>query len=429
MNPDMRRDTSVARDAAVQAARDSYGRLLAWLARQWRDIGAAEDALGDAFASALERWPRDGVPSSPEGWLMTVAKRNLLIAWRRQRPTSDLQAILEWPVDGDPDRAWADLPDDRLRLMFVCAHPAIDATMRSALMLQTVLGVDAALIAAACLVSVEAMTKRLVRVKTKIKLAGIRFESPGSDELAERLSAVLEAIYGAYALDWGHPQDQHRSALAAEALFLAQLVAARLPDEPEAMGLAALLCMCEARRPARLDAEGGFVPLDQQDPQRWNRELMRQANDCLAHAAAMRTPGPYQYEAAIQAAHCHRAFAGATPWAEIVMLYERLLAIAPTVGARIGYAMALSRARDDASLGLRTLDAIAQASVQHHQPWWAARAHLLACDGRSAAAADAYAHALELTAEPALRRFLSARLAEVAPTASARKTDPSLRSG
>lgn len=414
MNSEIHPDTSAAHAAAVQAARESYGRLVAWLAWQWRDIAAAEDALGDAFASALERWPRDGVPASPEGWLMTVAKRNLLIVWRRRRPTSDIDAIEAWPVDDTADRTCTELPDDRLRLMFVCAHPAIDATMRSALMLQAVLGIDAARIASAYLVSVEAMTKRLVRVKAKIKLARIPFESPGPDELAGRLSAVLEAIYGAYVLDWGHPQDQGGSALAAEALFLSQLVAARLPDAPEAMGLAALLSLCEARRPARLDAEGAFVPLDRQDPRRWDRELMRQADECLSRAAAARAPGPYQYEAAIQAAHCHRAFTGATPWAEIVLLYERLLAIAPTVGARIGYAMALSRARDDAALGLRTLDAIAPALVQQHQPWWAARAHLLARDGQSAAAAQAYRRALELTTEPALRRFLGAGLAAVA---------------
>ena len=401
-----------AAKAAEEAARHGYGRLVAWLAWQWRDIAAAEDALAEAFASALERWPRDGVPASPEGWLMTAAKRQLLMAARRRRLADDPTLTVLWPTDHEPAPEAPALPDGRLRLMFVCAHPAIDAAVRAALMLQTVLGLDAARIASAFLVKPEAMTKRLVRAKAKIKATGIRFEEPGADEWAERRGAVLEAIYGAYTLHWGQADDEGARELAEEACYLAELVAAHLPDEPEALGLVALLQLCEARRPARLDARGGFVPLDEQDPRRWRHALVAHANECLAQAARRRAPGPYQLEAAVQAAHMQGMLEGAVPWGDIVRLYERLLALAPTVGARIGHAVATARACDDARAGLVLLDAIEPERIATHQPWWAARANLLAKAGDRAAATHAYGRALALTAEPALRTWLARRIDE-----------------
>jgi RNA polymerase sigma-70 factor (ECF subfamily) len=402
-----------AHEAAQAAARDSYGRLLAWLAWQWRDIAAAEDALADAFVVALERWPLDGIPQAPEAWLMTTAKRNLLMVARRKRLAEDPALTILWPSEDAPAPEPPELPDDRLRLMFVCTHPAIAPDMRCALMLQTVLGVEAARIASAFLVSAEAMTKRLTRVKTKIKTACIRFEEPGPDELAQRMHAVLEAIYGAYALHWGHAPHDHAGALADEALFLAQLVAATLPQEAEALGLLALLMLCEARKPARLDAQGEFVPLDQQDTRLWNHSIIEQANQCLVRATRLAAPGPYQLEAAIQAAHCHRAKAGHTPWSDIVVLYERLLQTAPTIGAQIGHAMATAQATNDPAAGLRLLASVDAGSIATHQPWWASCAHLRAAAGQVGEAAQAYARSLALTAEPALRRYLSARMDEM----------------
>jgi RNA polymerase sigma-70 factor (ECF subfamily) len=393
--------------AADEAARRSYGRLLAWLAWQWRDIAAAEDALADAFARALERWPIDGVPASPEGWLMTTARRRLLMAARRLRLAEDPTITVLWPTAAEPAPESPVLHDGRLRLMFVCAHPAIDPAVRSALMLQTVLGLDARRIASAFLVKPEAMTKRLVRAKAKIKATRIRFEEPEADDLPGRLAAVLEAVYGAYTLHWGQPEEDDPGDLAAEAMFLADLVAAQLPREPEALGLAALLALCEARRPARLDVRGAFVPLDEQDTTRWNAALVDAANECLARAAALRRPGPYQIEAAIQAAHVHGALEGAIPWQDIVSLYDRLLALSPTVGARIGHAVASAHASGDPRDGLALLGTIADADVASHQPWWAARAHLLAKAGQHADAAHAYGRALALTTEPALRTWLA----------------------
>jgi RNA polymerase sigma-70 factor (ECF subfamily) len=350
---------ATARAATVAAARDSYGRLVAWLAWQWRDIAAAEDAMAEAFAAALEHWPRDGVPSSPEGWLLTTAKRHLMRQARRGRLARDPTLTVLWPDADTPAPERPPIPDDRLRLMFVCAHPAIDPPVRSALMLQVVLGVDAARIATAWLVSPDAMTKRLVRAKAKIRVSGVRFEIPGVDELDTRLHAVLEAIYGAYTLHTDDPSITGGPAgLADEAVFLARLVVARLPDAAEARGLLALLLFCEARRPARLDVRGRFVPLDRQDTTRWSRPLLDEAEAQLAAAATLGMPGPFQLEAAIQAAHCRRVGARDVPWSAIVHLYERLLACAPTVGARIGHAVAVARTHDDPQVGLTLLDGI-----------------------------------------------------------------------
>jgi RNA polymerase sigma-70 factor, ECF subfamily len=428
---------AAAAAAAAQAARQGYGRLLAWLAWQWRDIAAGEDALAEAFASALQTWPRDGVPASPEGWLLTAAKRQLLMAARRQRLADDPALTILWPGEHEPAPEAPALPDQRLRLLFVCAHPAIDPTMHAALMLQTVLGLEAGRIASAFLVKPEAMTKRLVRAKAKIKATGIRFEEPGVDELPGRVQAVLEAIYGAYVLHWDAAPDDPAGDLAGEAVFLAGLVAAHLRDDAppaaraEALGLLALLWLCEARRPARLDAQGEFVPLERQDASAWDADLIGRADHALARAAALLAPGPFQLEAAIQAAHVERAQTGVVPWPAIVRLYQALLDAAPTVGAQIGHAVASARAAGRAAPGLALLDAIDPARVASHQPWWAARAHLLAQDGLVAEAATAYGRALALTTDPALRRYLAAQLdacLSAAGTSAAPARSPETRS-
>ena len=353
------------------------------------------------------------MPASPDAWLLTAARRRLLMAARQQRVADDPTLTVLWPGEHEPAPDAPPLPDTRLRLMFVCAHPAIDAGVHSALMLQTVLGLDAARIASAFLVKPEAMTKRLVRAKAKIRATGLRFEEPAPQEWSERLASVLEAIYGAYTLHWDQADDTLSGQLAAEAVFLAELVAARLPTEPEALGLVALLWLqCEARRPAR---DAVFNSLHEQDARRWDHALLARANGALLQAAAQRSPGHFQLEAAIQAAHVQGVVDGAIPWAGIVRLYEQLLALAPTLGARIAHAVALAQATSDPAAGLRLLAAIERERITSHQPWWAARAHLMAMAGEHAEAATGYGRALALTVEPRLRAWIEQRrLAEIA---------------
>jgi len=286
-------------------------------------------------------------------------------------------------------------------------------------MLQTVLGLEAARIASAFLVKPESMSKRLVRAKAKIKATGIRFEEPQPDEWPARVSSVLEAVYGAYTLHWDLAEEGATHELAEEATYLAELVAAHMPEEPEALGLLALLWLCEARRPARLGTDGVFIPLTSQDTHRWRLPLIERADAYLARAARLQQPGPYQLEAAIQAAHTQGLLAGHVPWPQIARLYEHLLSLSPTVGARIGHAVATAHADTDPQLGLNLLDALDTNDVGSHQPWWAARAELLARGGRIDEARQAYGRALALTAEPALRRWFEQKLESLGGPAGA----------
>lgn len=406
---------SCGRRAAELAARDSYGRLLAYLAYRWRDIAAAEDALAEAFASALAAWPRIGVPRSPDAWLMTAAKRNLLQAARHAKIAADPAITI---LLGEEEGTTQDLhdnavsiPDDRLKLLFVCAHPAIDAGIHTALMLSTVLGLEAKQIAAAFLVKPATLAQRLVRAKAKIRDAAIRFEEPEAQDLPGRIGAVLEAIYAAYGLGWDAAADSRSADLAQEALYLAQLAVRLLPEtEPlraEAAGLCALLLFCEARRPAR-EAGGAFVPLHEQDTLLWNRELMQEANAALWQAAAHKQPGRFQLEAAIQSAHCQRAFTGAVPWEGIAALYAQLAKLAPTIGALVGQAVAVGEAQGPAA-GLALLAGMDDAAIAGYQPWWVARGYLLAQQGERAQAHACYQRAIGLTEQPAMRDYLLRR--------------------
>jgi RNA polymerase sigma-70 factor, ECF subfamily len=314
------------------------------------------------------------------------------------------------PDDSTPAAEPSAVPDARLRLMFVCAHPAIDAPLRPALMLQTVLGIDAGRIARACLVSPETMTKRLVRAKAKIKANGLRFEEPEADELPPRLAAVLEAIYGAVTLDWNEDESAlPEEPLADEALHLARVVASLMPNEPEALGLLALLELIASRAPARLDAQGQLVPLHQQDTTRWDAALMGSAAAHLSAASKLQRAGPFQLEAAIQLAHASRQRTGRTPWADIEMLYEGLIALHPTIGAHIGHALAVAYAGNDPLAGLALLDSVDPKRRIVHQAWWAARAHLLDRAGARDEAVAAYEQALSFTRSPVLRATLAAR--------------------
>lgn len=403
---------AAARGAAEAATRRSYGKLVAWLAGRARDIAAAEDALADAFAIALERWPRDGVPANPQAWLTTVAKRRLLEAARRARLERD-PAVLAL-LDAEPEvPAARDVPDDRLRLMFMCAHPSLPAGMHAPLMLQAVLGLDAAVIAAAFLISPSAMAQRLVRAKARIRELGLAIEEPEARELPERLSAVLEGIYGGFTLSGrvagaaaAAGLDDDGGALADEAVFLGEVVTALQPDSAEAWGLLALMHYVEMRRPARFDALGRFVPLAAQDPARWRRDRFDRAEACLRRATSLRAPGPFQLEAAIQSAHCQRAWTGTTPWNAIASMYELLVRHFPSTGARIGHAVALGET-DRPLDGLAALDAIEPARAAGHQPWWVARAFLLRRSGRPAEADEALHRAIGLTEDPRVRAYLA----------------------
>lgn len=390
-------------------ARAAYGRLLAYLSARSRDVAVAEDALAEAFAAALRVWPENGVPERPEAWLFTAARRQLIQTGRHRAVRAAAEPALTLLAEERQDREPAGLPDERLQLMFVCAHPLIDPAARAPLMLQTVLGLDAARIASAFLVAPAAMGQRLVRAKARIRESGIAFSVPDRDELPERLESVLDAVYAAYGSGWEDAAgtDARRRGLTGEAIWLARLLASLLPQEPEARGLLALLLYCEARAPARRDAGGAFVPLSAQDARLWSRELIVEAERGLAGAAAQRRPGRFQLEAAIQSVHIQGPITGSTNWEAVALLYDGLVALAPTTGALVGRAAALGEARG-AAIGLAALDAIEASAVRAYQPYWAARAHLLARLEDPAAGA-AYATAIGLTEDPAVRAFLLAR--------------------
>jgi RNA polymerase sigma-70 factor (ECF subfamily) len=402
--------TAEAQAAAELAARASYGRLVALLARQWRDLAAAEDALADAFRAALETWPQAGIPTRPEAWLLTAARRVLLDWARASKVRTDAEPTLALLSDEFAMTEPALFPDERLKLLFVCAHPAIDPAARTPLMLQTVLGLDAARIAGAFLTSPAALGQRLVRAKAKIRDAGIAFIVPEHSELAERLDAVLQAIYAAYGSGWEDVAgaDPKRRDLAREAIWLARLVTRLLPGEAEAHGLLALMLHCEARRDARRNSDGGFVPLGEQDTALWSKALAAEAERTLGDAARLGRLGPFQIEAAIQSVHHGRAATGRTDWAALAQLYEALARLAPTIGVLVSRAAACAEAIGP-DHGLAQLDALPIDEIRAYQPYWTLRAHLLARTGDAAAAHAAFDRAIGLSDDPAVRAFLLRR--------------------
>jgi RNA polymerase sigma-70 factor (ECF subfamily) len=395
-----------ARRAAEAAARGSYGRLVAILAARTRDIAAAEDALAEAFAAALRTWPGRGVPASPDAWLLTTA-RNALSNARRHHRVRDAAAHEVLRRVEELAEAGQDIPDERLRLMFVCAHPAIDRAMRTPLMLQAVLGLDAARIGAAFLVAPAAMGQRLVRAKARIRDAGLRFAVPEGADLADRLAEVLDAIYAAYGTGWDALTDAGLGGLAAEAIHLGRVAAALMPAAPEAQGLLALMLYCEARRAARRDAEGRFVPLARHDARLWNRDMIIEAEDLLTAASRAGQFGRYLCEAAIQSVHIQRPVTGRTNFAALRVLYDLLATHAPGVGVEVARAAMLIEAGDPPAAAA-ALEALPAAEVASYQPYWVARARLAQARGDTAAAAQALDHAVALTTDPALRRFLAA---------------------
>jgi RNA polymerase sigma-70 factor (ECF subfamily) len=399
------------RRAVERAARDSYGRLVTFLAARSRDLAAAEDALADAFRAALETWPRAGVPDRPEAWLLTAARRRLVDGARHARVRAD--AVPDLLVVADEAQALVEadaFPDERLKLLFVCAHPAIDPAMHTPLMLQAVLGLDAVRIASAFLVKPSAMGQRLSRAKVKIRDAGIAFELPEAKGLAPRLDAVLQAIYAAYGSGWDDVAgaDPRRKGLAAEAIELGRLLRPLMPVEPEVEGLLALMLYCEARREARRSPAGDFVPLSQQDTARWSQPLLAEAERMLAAAAQDGRMGRFQLEAAIQSAHAQRAWTGRTDWEAVALLYEGLVRLGPTIGALVGRAAAVAEARG-AAAGWALLQEIPGEAVNSYQPYWALAAHLLRRLGQPAD--TAYGRAIGLCEDPAMRDFLLRQMA------------------
>jgi len=408
-----------AKAAAEATARRSYGKLVAFLAARTRDVAGAEDALADAFAAALVDWPRHGTPDNPEAWLMTAARRKQIDAVRRRQSGEsagdELRRIVE-ELDEAAASASA-IPDDRLRLMFACAHPAIEPQIRAPLILQTILGFDATTIASAFLVAPAAMGQRLVRAKAKIRQAGIPFRVPERGELRERLEAVLDSIYAAFAEGWSDPAgtEARRRNLAEEAIFLGRLVATLLPEESEALGLLALMLHAEARRAARRDAAGDYVPLAQQDPAQWDQSAIDDAEQLLLAASHMNAIGRYQLEAAVQSAHVARRVSGRTDWEAIERLYDALAALTDSPVIAINRAVARAETRG-AAAGMAALDEIAgDPRLAEYQPYWAARAGLLARLGQNEAAAEAYRLAIGLEADPAVRRFLQRQSAALIP--------------
>ena len=396
--------------AVDQAARDSYGRLVAFLAVRSRDLAAAEDALADAFRAALENWPKTGVPAKPEAWLLVAARRKLIDDARHARVLTDAAPALRAAAKEAQELTTTDMlfPDERLKLLFICAHPAIDAAARTPLMLQVVLGLEAARIASAFLVRPSAMGQRLSRAKAKIRDAGIRFELPESQELMPRLDTVLEAIYAAYGSGWEDVAgiDARRKGLAVEAIELGRLLLRLMPAEPEAQGLLALMLHCEARRYARRNATGTYVPLSEQDVGRWSTPMIEEAEQYLSAASQGGRMGRFQLEAAIQSVHAQRARTGWTDWEAIALMYEGLVCIAPAVGALAGRAAALAEARGPEA-GWVLLQAIPAEAIQSYQPYWALAAHLLKRMHRSEEAAAAYKRAIGLCEDPAVRDFLA----------------------
>lgn len=397
-----------AATVAERVARESYGRLVAFLAARTRDVAGAEDALGDAFAAALRTWPCDGVPANPAAWLLTVARRNQVDSIRRSRTRTESAPQLRMIADEMSAAAEPDtIPDRRLGLMFACAHPAIERGMRAPLILQTILGLTAEEIAAAFLVPPATMGQRLSRAKARIRDTGIPFGVPEAEELPDRLHAVLDAIYAAYSRGWNEVGDAGVPEIADEALWLGHLVVSLLPDEPEAKGMLALMLYTEARRRARRGADGAYVPLEQQDTRLWDNSQIANAERLLREASRSGPTGRYQLEAAIQSAHTARRLTGVANWPIVLELYDHLLALTDSPVVVLNRAVAFAEIDGaDAALNGAIASLADDKRMLGYQPYWAARANLLARAARVAEAREAFTVAIGLTTDEAVRAYL-----------------------
>jgi RNA polymerase sigma-70 factor (ECF subfamily) len=409
-----------------QVFRSEYGRAVSVLIRVLGDIDAAEDAVAEAFATALKRWPETGVPPSPAGWIITTARNHAIDRFRRESMRAERHrqaAMLNDPADTIEEGA---VPDDRLRLMFTCCHPALSPAARVALTLRLVGGLTTIEIARAFLVPEPTMAQRLVRAKIKIRTAGIPYRVPSRNDLPSRLNTVLAVIYLIFAEGYaaGSGPELTRDDLAVEAIRLGRQLAELLPDEAEVLGLLALMLLAEARRPSRTDAQGELIPLSEQDRTRWDRQLIAEGMDlvrqCLRrHRLAPDVPpGPYQIQAAINAVHCDAPSAGLTDWAQIRELYDQLMAVNPSPVVALNRAVVIGEL-DGPAAALCILDGtdstgnLDSERLSGYHLFHAVRADLLTRLGRYEEAAAAFDQAIATTENEAERRFLRRRQAEI----------------
>ena len=405
-------DPAAARgaDAVADVVRTEYGRVVAGLIRRFGDIGLAEDALGEAVVIALERWPRDGVPPNPAGWLTTTASRKALDHLRREKVRDAKYAEAAMLTDDTPPEPTGPVADDRLRLIFTCCHPALAEPARVALTLRLLGGLTVAEIAHAFLVPETTMAQRITRAKSKIAQARIPYRIPGEEDLAERLDAVLAVLYLVYNEGYlsSGADVADREDLALEAIRLTRAlrsVADGIGSPPEVDGLLALMLLSLARRPARIAPDGSLVTLDEQDRSLWDADLIDEGHALVRECLRRNRPGPYQLQAAIQAVHTDALDASLTDWGQVVALYDRLMVLAPTPVVALNRAVAVAEL-DGPQVALAAVDGL---GLTAYGPWHATRADLLRRLGRHDDAGRAYAAAIATTENPAERAWLAAR--------------------